>query len=1445
MRQLFILLLLAVLLWGFAPMDGQNFVLWNEPEYTPVAPAQSSEIKSEFLNDYGGEWQFIWNSETGQPHRIIGEGISIGEPKNGDDAVQLSLNFAGKNERIFPSQCELRPLSVRNAMNTWIVVFREYYRGLPVLTGRADFRIKRGNLVLIGADVHPNMDVDITPSLSPDEAQQIAAQEFQFSNSKSELMIAPFDGGELVWHLSAKNDSPVHRYHIFVDAHSGEILYWWDEIPTVYGEVTAMVHPLYEVDEPETVSMPNMHIENEGGDSTFTDTDGNYNIDVTFEPGMMIYGKLVGRYADVTPVSGVHSICGGGAPEEHFNLFIDEECAGLDETGGFYHVNVVHSFYKRLDPEYTAMDYPVPVAVSDTVPPCPMNSFWDGYGIHLGAGGGGYFRNFSFYADVIYHEYTHGTTHYIYPFDALPYSGQPGAMDEAFSDYFACAITGEPYIGELGLVIGQPWMRTLDNDLKYPDDWEGEVHADSRIISGAWWEIRDAITNHSFADSLVHFTRFTLANNFDDFAYEMLILDDDDGNIANGTPHDDEIMNAYIHHGIGGFGVKISHKPHSDTEDTLNPYRIRAELKTFTPIHWADLHYSLDGGETFTLTEFTETDTTNIWEAFIPAQPNGTTIYYYLSAEDWREFSDILPNNAPDSLFSFYVGQDTIPPIIKHQPLWDQSASAYPFQIYADISDNIEAPTSAYVIYGKNSSAPDTIEMAALGDNIFHTEMDFDDSVSVGDSVWYAIDAYDGASEPNFARSPESEYYAFQIVRSFFFDFEDSNGGFAASPGWEWGVPSYGPDGAYSGNLLWATRLDGPYDNNADWYLETVDIDLTDYSSAILQFWMWLQSERRYDGGQVLLRVDDGAPFLIEPIGGYNSRVVVALDGQPGFSGSTNGWKQVTFDLASYVGHHIKIQFRFASDDASAGAGWYIDDVAILETSFLMPPMNFRAESGYDEMVPLSWDRPSESVIEYLLYKNTTHTMPDEPIAHISADDTSYTDYDVVNEQRYFYWLVAVYERGNSVPAGPVHATPFRVIISLTPESLYVPISTGHIFDTIITVANLGMGNLDVDIFELPYGEPLLRTAPINSYTLNSANVARTMSQFLESSPISATTSFVPYITVPDPNLWHLLATDAREGVSLDIKKFFGELKGTGATTAYFRITGYESFGDPDSFAIAIMLDTDRNPSTGYTDGGGIEYMAVIANFMGYDGMVLQYNPDSPYGWDMVGPPSWIYHSENEDTVEIGFAVSSIGSPDAAYIRCASMAGLAGTSPEVIDLAPDGGENPVEFYFYNAQWLSENPVVDTISEEPHNITITVNSQGVPIGAYRYATLQFKSNDRENPDTRVPVVMHIVPAAVDEAKVPMTISLQSPKPSPFNSSTEIVFSISAAEKVKLQIFDELGREIRTLFDEKLSAGKYKTVWYGDDNNRNAVTSGIYFIKLSTDGKTIIRRTALIK
>jgi hypothetical protein len=79
--------------------------------------------------------------------------------------------------------------------------------------------------------------------------------------------------------------------------------------------------------------------------------------------------------------------------------------------------------------------------------------------------------------------------------------------------------------------------------------------------------------------------------------------------------------------------------------------------------------------------------------------------------------------------------------------------------------------------------------------------------------------------------------------------------------------------------------------------------------------------------------------------------------------------------------------------------------------------------------------------------------------------------------------------------------------------------------------------------------------------------------------------------------------------------------------------------------------------------------------------------------------------------------------------------------------------------------------------------------------------------------------------------PEEIRLHQNYPNPFNPEKTIDFEIQKTEKVKLVIYNTLGKEVKTLLDNELQAGKYSTTWNGKDDTNNKVSSGIYFYQLT--------------
>ena len=83
------------------------------------------------------------------------------------------------------------------------------------------------------------------------------------------------------------------------------------------------------------------------------------------------------------------------------------------------------------------------------------------------------------------------------------------------------------------------------------------------------------------------------------------------------------------------------------------------------------------------------------------------------------------------------------------------------------------------------------------------------------------------------------------------------------------------------------------------------------------------------------------------------------------------------------------------------------------------------------------------------------------------------------------------------------------------------------------------------------------------------------------------------------------------------------------------------------------------------------------------------------------------------------------------------------------------------------------------------------------------------------------------------------------PNPFNPETTISFSIPIDCKVNLTIYNIKGQKIKTLMNKYLEKGLHGIIWNSKDNSGKQVSSGVYFYRLKTERKQIIRKMLLLK
>jgi len=95
--------------------------------------------------------------------------------------------------------------------------------------------------------------------------------------------------------------------------------------------------------------------------------------------------------------------------------------------------------------------------------------------------------------------------------------------------------------------------------------------------------------------------------------------------------------------------------------------------------------------------------------------------------------------------------------------------------------------------------------------------------------------------------------------------------------------------------------------------------------------------------------------------------------------------------------------------------------------------------------------------------------------------------------------------------------------------------------------------------------------------------------------------------------------------------------------------------------------------------------------------------------------------------------------------------------------------------------------------------------------------------------------------VDAGNIPEGFVLEQNYPNPFNPSTVIKFALAESQQATLTVYDILGNKIAQLFNETAEAGKVYKIEFNAAN----LSSGVYYYRLSTPQKSLVRKMLLLQ
>jgi hypothetical protein len=402
------------------------------------------------------------------------------------------------------------------------------------------------------------------------------------------------------------------RIEFVVDAETGAVLHQETQIlHAVAGRVTGMATQGNAADACATevaFGLPYAEVKT-GSTTVYADANGNFSIPGG-APGATYTTRLAGRYFTTynnsTPATSISVAANDG---DSWNPVFNESNAVEAEramVNAYLHSNIIRDLVVRASPQFPtvsnqASSFIVNVNLANT-----CNAYYSGSSINFYASGGG--CNNTAFGTVVHHEYGHNAV-------AKAGSGQ-GEYGEGMGDIFGLLVSDEPQTG-VGFQTCSGGIRNADNTCQYSStacsSCGSEIHSCGRLISGCAWDLRDrllaaypATYREILADLCVNSVLLhgavTTINS--EITLDFLILDDDNGNVGDGTPNYELINQSFTAHGLPGpaiellgfsypEGVPVTVEPNGST--TL---KVDIEPSGTDPNLWTARLYSRNEGET-------------------------------------------------------------------------------------------------------------------------------------------------------------------------------------------------------------------------------------------------------------------------------------------------------------------------------------------------------------------------------------------------------------------------------------------------------------------------------------------------------------------------------------------------------------------------------------------------------------------------------------------------------------------------------------------------------------------------------------------------------------------------------------------------------------------------------------------------------------------------------
>jgi hypothetical protein len=519
-----------------------------------------------------------------QPFGSGTDPVATAEAFRTNNALALGVNPEDLRPiGLLPDGANIQPVTYDPVTGTYkftLVYYTQYKDGLPVYGG--DLRLLIRNtagspLVLASSGLRDLRHLDFKAQAGNVSLDRVLSS---FRDPDFPNMVNVRQPRAVIWagteetpatptvavEFTADNGEPVtERWHYVVDAASGQILFKENLIiedvgpppAYIFGNVSGMATQgvgaeQCELETPE--ALPYARVKT-GTKVVYTDKNGNFAMPTKYGP-VTLESRIWGRWFRVFNTGGTDAVLYQEATPLEDVYFLHNETNNDSEraqVNAYVEANVIRDLVLHYNPSYPALQqsaFPIYVNRTDAWF-CPGNAWYDAGAVSMNfCKAGGSYPNTAF-STVVHHEYGH---HLI----QVAGSGQ-GQYGEGMADCMGILVTDHPETGVGFTGSCSTGIRTGENDLQYPCSLPNEIHYCGQLLSGCIWSTRNALTvtyPSTYRDILGNLTvnSILLHRGYTinpQITIDFLTLDDDDGNLDNGTPHSPEILAGFGAHNMG------------------------------------------------------------------------------------------------------------------------------------------------------------------------------------------------------------------------------------------------------------------------------------------------------------------------------------------------------------------------------------------------------------------------------------------------------------------------------------------------------------------------------------------------------------------------------------------------------------------------------------------------------------------------------------------------------------------------------------------------------------------------------------------------------------------------------------------------------------------------------------------------------------------------------